>query len=587
MRFPGHFEPHTDPTVGPSSYNTSLRRPWSPIAYDRDITENQSIRDYHVQDRIPGSLLREARRVQDASDSSVEALDLADYARTLRRPTTDYNNRYPPFPHTSHVHPLSVPTPVLANGLRVAPQPYSLASLPEYPPSPDNDRPFSAQSRDTFNQAPPSLVSGDTSHDTHDSYGGHYPYPSRRPHSLPPFFASMSAERLPNYGSPWSSGVRIASPMHDEETDISRFPAFSRGWYDDPYKSNPKLSSLPPYSSELHYDHSDAFNAFPSTASNQSRNVLPWSSEPSDANGPRIDDAVKEERIRMLEHEFGKKGKAGKEDLGEPVIGSVDEKGVLITVGPKKRAGARWAQGILALATAVSSLYGALFIKSQPPAPPSSSFPAFALYIMSVVTFFFIFYLFALRPCCCGSRRKHEGSAGPNMGGMMVLPVQGLPGGKKTKNKKGKKDKHGGGDVQINLIVDPGLLGGGGRDEEGDYDHLDGSDMSSRGLGGRRGQVPQRRSIFQGLAMESDWKAARSFLKRMLFVDVLCFIVWVTVFVLVLFGKRCPPGGFNGWCNSYNTATATACILSAAFGFSAFFDIVDLHKSRASPRTRT
>jgi hypothetical protein len=60
----------------------------------------------------------------------------------------------------------------------------------------------------------------------------------------------------------------------------------------------------------------------------------------------------------MLEHEFGKKERPG--DSGEPVVGSVDENGALITVGPKKRVGARWAQGILALATAVSSLYGAL-----------------------------------------------------------------------------------------------------------------------------------------------------------------------------------------------------------------------------------
>lgn len=60
----------------------------------------------------------------------------------------------------------------------------------------------------------------------------------------------------------------------------------------------------------------------------------------------------------MLEQEFGKKGKPA--DSREHVIGSVDEKGVLITVGPKKRVAARWAQGILALATAASSLYGAL-----------------------------------------------------------------------------------------------------------------------------------------------------------------------------------------------------------------------------------
>jgi hypothetical protein len=139
----------------------------------------------------------------------------------------------------------------------------------------------------------------------------------------------------------------------------------------------------------------------------------------------------------------------------------------------------------------------------------------------------------------------------------MVLPVQGLPGEKKKKNKKGKKDKYGGGggggDVHVNLIVDPGMFGGNGRgrDEEygseEDYDGMDGSQVSSRRRGGDRGQGQQRRSIFQGLTMENDWNAARKFLKRTLFLDIVCLIVWAGVFILILFGKKCPPGGFNGW----------------------------------------
>jgi hypothetical protein len=131
---------------------------------------------------------------------------------------------------------------------------------------------------------------------------------------------------------------------------------------------------------------------------------------------------------------------------------------------------------------------------------------------------------------------------------MMVLPVQGLPGDKKKKKKKGKNDKSGGGDVQVNLIVDPSMFMGSGRDEEyeseGDFD-LEGSQVSSRRRGG--GQAHQRRSIFQGLAMENDWNSARKLVKRMLFVDIACFIVWAGVFILVLFGKKCSPGGFNGW----------------------------------------
>ena len=130
----------------------------------------------------------------------------------------------------------------------------------------------------------------------------------------------------------------------------------------------------------------------------------------------------------------------------------------------------------------------------------------------------------------------------------MVLPVQGLPGGeKKKKKKKGKNDKHGGGGVQVNLIVDPSMFGGSARDEEsdGDYD-FNGSRALSQPRGGQN-QARPRRSVFQGLATEGDWNEARRLLKRMLFVDIACHVVWAGVFILILYGKKCPPGGFNGW----------------------------------------
>ena len=368
MSFPGHFGFNEHSAPRPFSYNTSLRRPWSPMKYDADIADNGGTYDYITQDQIPGSMLREKRqprRIQNASEDSVEALDLADYAKTLRRPTTERNNPYPPLPYASQHHPFSVPTPT-----RPGSQPSPFGSFPEYPPSPDNNRPFSARSLDTFNQTPPSLVSGDTSQETYDSYNSQYPYPTRRPYSLPPFITPVSTDHLPTRGpgaftaisnSPRPNTVHIASPGPDErdEADISRFPAFSRGWYDKPHKSSLQShSSLPLSSPEFQSGLTGSYNPFPSTASNQARSILPWGSQLADPSSPPVDDAVKEERIRMLEHEFGKKGKP--EVTAKPAVGSVDEKGALITVGPKKRVAARWAQGILSLTTAVSSLYGAL-----------------------------------------------------------------------------------------------------------------------------------------------------------------------------------------------------------------------------------
>ena len=64
--------------------------------------------------------------------------------------------------------------------------------------------------------------------------------------------------------------------------------------------------------------------------------------------------------MRMLEREFG--GKGGVKDESDPTmtVGSVDERGRLITDGPKKRLVVRWLQALLALTAAISSIYAAL-----------------------------------------------------------------------------------------------------------------------------------------------------------------------------------------------------------------------------------
>jgi hypothetical protein len=136
---------------------------------------------------------------------------------------------------------------------------------------------------------------------------------------------------------------------------------------------------------------------------------------------------------------------------------------------------------------------------------------------------------------------------------MMVLPVQGLPGGKQKKAKKGKvkPGKKGAppamGDVQVNLIVDPHAFGGGGHEEDDSDEDVDDYSGSNSGLKKRKNAAGRRRSVFAGLAMEERWKAARSWLKKVAVIDVGCLIIWGVVFVLILMGKRCPSGGFEGW----------------------------------------
>lgn len=109
------------------------------------------------------------------------------------------------------------------------------------------------------------------------------------------------------------------------------------------------------------------------------------------------------------------------------------------------------------------------------------------------------------------------------------------------------------GDVQVNLIVDPHAFGGGQReeeesDEEADWDRsIPGGYGDGPGSSRRPRRRPKRRGVFAGLAMEEDWKRARSWAKKIAFVDVAGIIVWGGVFVFILIGKRCPSGGFEGW----------------------------------------
>lgn len=174
----------------------------------------------------------------------------------------------------------------------------------------------------------------------------------------------------------------------------------------------------------------------------------------------------------------------------------------------------------------------------------------------------------------------------------MVLPVQGLNGkNQKHRHGKGKKGKGGGpGDVQVNLIVDPSVFGG-RRDEESEEEeeeYVPGAFDSHRPPDKKNARRRRRRKgVFEGLAMEEEWKRARSWARKLAVFDVAGVVVWGAVFVVILLGKRCPSGGYDGWCNAYNVSSAAACLLCVAFGFSTFFDIKDLHASKSSPRTRT
>ncbi|KAI0062319.1 hypothetical protein BV25DRAFT_1825764 [Artomyces pyxidatus] len=533
-------------------------RPWSPDPAD-PLPSMQALRyQTREQDPVHDTWISQTHQSgrREASDYSVEALDLADYATTLK-------------PHTQF------------------PQPYV---YDEYPPSPPPVRPFSVASR-SFE--PPSFGSssrGTSSRSPPSSYTQRHP--ARRPYSLPTPPSSYPSVR------PAKSRTSLEhASAFPSEIDIAHFPAWSRGWYangpsldkhaavGDPDAAHaaffdPAYKHSPASYSDLHH------GAYSAASHESGRELLPWSHTDPPEYGLPLGEEMKEERMRMLEREFAGKGIGGEYADGDekpPVVGSVDEKGRLVTQGPRKRTALRVFEGSMALGVAISSIYAALEIKPPKPPPPQGAAQTYVLYILSIVTVLVFVYLFLVRPCCCAGRRKPSNLTGSGLpGGMAVLPVQGLPGmGKKPKGKKGKNEQ---GNVHVNLIVDPNMFSG-GNNTPGDDGEDEGEDEYGSSVVRRR--PPKRRSVFEGLAMEEMWNHARKELRWIMVLDVVCLLLWGIEFVWILIGQRCPPGSFDGWCNAYNVATAGACLLCLAFGISVFFDVKDLHQSKQSPRTRT
>ncbi|KAF9477532.1 hypothetical protein BDN70DRAFT_881102 [Pholiota conissans] len=604
-----------------------FRRPWSPeinvppasssMNALRDLQQENDFGRAHQNIHSNGaSPPHQAQR--EASDVSVEALDLADYSRTLRARQAE--DPYPPFPsqlRQSSNAPSSFPSLIPGAG--------TTDFLP-------------------LSMPVPSLVSrGPTlsSSPTHRTFSS-TPRSVRRPFSLPPapLFGSQAISSRARFNGaptlPYSNPQNASS----EGIDISHFPKWSRNWYSgqnssanlgypgvevdgDIYIPVPPSQFLSTRNGKSIFDPGyvhdpfDASNLYDlphpplSSVSHNSREVLPWSNDPVEY-GPTVDPMLKEERMRMLEREFGEKAKDNRKDFrnalvdedGKLLLGTIDEKGHLITAGPKRRVVLRILQVMLAGAACIPAIYAALVIKATDPTnppPPASKPPAFILYILSSITLLVLFYMFIVRPCCLVRSKapsKHPFGNPANMG-MMVLPV-GQAGDKKKKPKPGKKGNGKYGppgvqDVQVNLIVDPMAFqppeASDEEDDEEDEETIPGGygpydNHKQKERRKRRNCQRRRRGVFEGLAMEEQWRLARTWAKKVTMVDVAGLVLWGAAFVFIMTGKKCPSGGFNGWCNAYNVSTASACLLAVSFGVGTFFDVQDLHASKESPRTR-
>ena len=531
---------HSEVSPPPS---LSRPRPWSPDPTDPLPPLRSSLGQFvrTSQDHNRTSAVRSYSR-HDATDPSVDAMDLADYARAL-------NHDLPTYPSDPAYDDYSIPPP---------PRSLSVTSHASLNP------PSLAYSRGTL-----SSHSHNTSSLRHANYRA-FPPSTRIPTSslaqpsvyIPPDNELYSPDILRRPFDTASSRGGIPN----SEIDISQFPAWSRGWYTKEGRS-PKTELQPEASRPPFFDPSyqatgltgNWHDPYAATHSSSSRDFVPWSNnDPPNYNVP-LDPELKEERIRMLEHEF----RSSAEATNEEPVGSVDQKGRLITDGPKKRVAIRAVEIVFALGIAFSVIYAALvrcyhltrlaltsglqWIKTLSPPPPQNKPHTFALYALSIFTSIFFLYRFLFRACCFGGRQKKRNLTSFGPGGLAVLPVQGLPGDNKKKKKKGKKGKGEQGGVQVNLIVDPSMFRSSPLDpddeESADLDERSAS-MGQSGTSRRR----KRRTVFEGLALEEQWRTARKELKWLLFTDIIFFFLWSVEFIWILIREKCPPGGFNGWC---------------------------------------
>ncbi|UZJ53195.1 hypothetical protein CBS101457_002515 [Exobasidium rhododendri] len=370
------------------------------------------------------------------------------------------------------------------------------------------------------------------------------------------------------------------------------FPPWSRTWYNGDTSTNGRAyTSVPPPPGQGGWESESAPTRSGTTG--QYGHVY---------GQPGMTDFVKEERIRMLEKEFGKvKGSKGQnsnekyggdddDDDGDDVIGededlplgSVTSKGRLITERPKWRTALRVSIGIITTAGCACGLGGALLVKTtstSSPAPKGTA-PAYILYACSVISLLVLLYLHVLRACCCDPMRKELKAGGDpdSLLGGMIIPV--LSGGGSSDG-KGKKGKYGKGAMPptVNLIVDPSLLGMGRRNKDND-------DVNDERLPGDARRSKKRKNgfgVMGNIQMQRRWRLARSKVKLFTTWDIILCILWIACDVVSLgLGKKCNVGG--GWCAFYNAAIACGVTVVVFLLGAIYFDYRDLKTSRQAPR---
>ncbi|BGP57148.1 hypothetical protein JCM8202_005414 [Rhodotorula sphaerocarpa] len=99
-----------------------------------------------------------------------------------------------------------------------------------------------------------------------------------------------------------------------------------------------------------------------------------------------------------------------------------------------------------------------------------------------------------------------------------------------------------------------------------------------------RTSIRKAQQPFASPATEARWREDRSWTRKVLAYNALSAVVWIALAVWTIgWGRRCPPGACNGYCDWYNTALAFAVITGLACLLGAVLDVFALRYQHALP----
>ena len=229
-----------------------------------------------------------------------------------------------------------------------------------------------------------------------------YPPPSTSASEPPHMFNVHAAHHLPGartrpLDAP-APGVRIGD-------SLPGFPSWSHTWYGGHLSADGHAYTMvPPGSGQSGWESETLSHGRHGPAGPHSLYA------PYPYGRVLTHDQVKEERIRMLEKEFGPKvsrngkGKAMDDESAddhdaepeETPIGGIDANGRLVLPRRKVRIATRWLQCLVSLGAAGLGIGGFILVRPEHKAPPSGTFASFVLYGVSALSTIVCLWLFRL-----------------------------------------------------------------------------------------------------------------------------------------------------------------------------------------------